>query len=267
MSSTTYPRALVERVTRKWVFPRRLPAEFGAHQMLVTPAAGLKFLFKPMAQTDPHLFRNVRDVVRPGDVVWDIGANIGLFAFAAAAIAGPTGQVFAFEPDTWLVEVLRRSSRIQPETSAPTTIVPAAVASAVALRTFAIASRARASNAIVGYGHSQMGSVAEEQTIISLSLDWLATRLPRPNVIKCDVEGAELEVFSDQPVLLKEIRPVIICEVCEKTRKPLSHLLKEAGYRFFDSERSLQGATELDLAPWNVIAIPEEKVGAFTRGA
>ena len=85
-----------------------------------------------MATADPPLLRNVQELVRPGDVVWDIGANIGLFTFAAAALAGVGGKVVAFEPEVWLVQVLRRSSRLQAPDSAPVTIIPAAVASQVA---------------------------------------------------------------------------------------------------------------------------------------
>src|ERR1700730_19278489 len=37
-----------------------------------------------MAEIDPSLLRRAADLVRRGDVIWDIGANIGLFALAAA---------------------------------------------------------------------------------------------------------------------------------------------------------------------------------------
>jgi FkbM family methyltransferase len=52
--------------------------------------------------------------VRPGSVVWDIGASVGLFSFSAAALAGPGGFVLAIEPDVWLAHLLARSAqRIQ----------------------------------------------------------------------------------------------------------------------------------------------------------
>ena len=177
--------------------------------------------------------------MRPGDVVWDIGANIGLFAFAAAARAGRNGQVIAFEPDAWLVQILRRSAAAQRETSSPVRIVPAAVASEIGLRQFTIASRSRASNALAGHGHTQMGETYEEQTIVALSLDWLTEKLPPPNVVKCDVEGAEVEVFSGQSKMLGNIRPVIICEVGGETSERMTDILLKQRYWLYGKKPSV----------------------------
>jgi FkbM family methyltransferase len=258
MRLSALARTLAERATRRWVFARRLPDVFGNARVFVTPSAGLKFMLRPMSKTDPALFRNVLELVRPGDVVWDIGANIGLFTFSAAAQAGRKGRVIAFEPDTWLVHILRRSALAQPEASSPVTIVPAAVGSEIGLRQFAIASRSRASNALAGYGRTQTGGVYEEQTIVALSLDWLADRLPPPNVIKCDVEGAEVEVFSGQSMILGNIRPVIICEVGREVSGRMTDMLVKERYRLYDGEIPLSEDAEVAMAPWNTIGIPEE---------
>lgn len=196
LSTPALARTIVERVTRNWSYIRHLPSEFGGAPITVSPSAGLKYLFKPMTKIDPALLRNAIDLVRLGDVVWDIGANIGLFTFAAAVRTGPGGAIVAFEPDAWLVQLLRRSRRLQAQTTAPITIVPVAVASDIAIRRFLIAGRSRASNTLAGYGHSQLGNVAEEQMVPAFDLDWLLTMLPAPNVVKCDVEGAEIEVFT-----------------------------------------------------------------------
>jgi FkbM family methyltransferase len=251
-------RTVVERSTRNWVYTRRLPRDFAGVPIVVTPAAGLKYIFKSMSNIDPPLLRGARELVRPGDVVWDIGANVGLFAFAAAHLAGPKGTVVAFEPDAWLVQILRRSAARQPASSANVSIVPAAVASDVSLRSFTISSRSRASNAMSEYGRSQMGRASERQTIVALSLAWCATWLPHPNVIKCDVEGAELEVFLDQPVIFKDIRPVILCEVGSQTQGQLTDLFVRARYRLYDGEKPLISSPEVNQACWSTIAIPEE---------
>ncbi|HWZ58637.1 MAG TPA: FkbM family methyltransferase, partial [Gemmatimonadaceae bacterium] len=46
--------------------------------------------------------------VRPGDVVYDLGANVGFYTLLAARLAGPTGRVVAFEPVPRNLGYLRR---------------------------------------------------------------------------------------------------------------------------------------------------------------
>src|SRR6266480_2092403 len=125
-------RRLLERSMRRLVFRRRLPAEFGNAVLYVSPAAGLRYIFRPMANVDPPLLTAAHTLVRKGNVIWDIGANVGLFSLAAAVCAGGHGQVIAL--DEWTAQLLRRTSRAQPVASARITVVPIAVASEISLR-------------------------------------------------------------------------------------------------------------------------------------
>jgi FkbM family methyltransferase len=264
MSLSVFARTLIENATRNWVYTRRLPSSFGSVRIFVTPSAGLKYLFKSMTKADPVLLRNVIELIRPNDIVWDIGSNVGLFAFAAAARAGRNGTVIAFEPDVYLVQILRKSALAQPGTSAPVRIIPAAVASKVSLQHFMVMPRARALNAMAGYGYAEAGNKLEQHTVVALNLDWLAEELPPPNVIKCDVEGAEAEVFSGQSKILKDIRPVIICEVGQATSDRITEILVNERYHLFDGEKPLSPSSEVDRAPWTTIAIPFERRQMYT---
>jgi len=49
--------------------------------------------------------------MRPGDVVIDAGANVGYYTILASKLVGPTGRVFAFEPDPTAFELLQRNIR------------------------------------------------------------------------------------------------------------------------------------------------------------
>jgi FkbM family methyltransferase len=217
-----------------------------------------------MAKMDPSLLRNAQEVVRPGDVVWDIGANIGLFTFAAAALTGPSGHVVAFEPDAWLVQLLRRSGALQSPAAGTVEVIPAAVASGIALRPFNVARRSRAYNALANYGLSQTGGYEEPFKVPAYNLDWLADHLPKPNVIKCDVEGAEIEVFKDQSYMLGDIRPVVVCEVAGETAADIVSVFREYGYKLYDGGKPLLGSRALETACWDTIAIPEELAIKYT---
>jgi FkbM family methyltransferase len=249
-------RTLLEKATRKTSFRRSLPAMVGGSQIYVSGSAGLKYVFRSMDSVDPGLCKLAQEFVQRGHVVWDVGANIGLFSFASAHLAGNTGKVLAFEPDVWLVQLLRHSALIQPPTSACVQIVPSAVANSCDLRTFNIAARSRASNSLEGYGQSQTGGVAERHTVVSLSLDWLAERLPMPDVIKIDVEGAELEVLEGAVGLLRNRRPVLLCEVSSDRSPEVTALLKGIGYRLYDGEAMDLRRHEVALAPWSTVAVP-----------
>lgn len=251
-------RASVESYTRRLVFRRRLPPEFGNTWLYVSPSAGLKYLFKSMDTIDPVLLRCAYQAVNPGDVVWDIGANIGLFSFAASARSGATGQVIAFEPDLWLAQILRRSAMIQPQTNASVKVVPIAIASKPSLRNFWIARRSRAANALLGYGSSQMGGIAEEQTVPAFNLDHLLSELPPPNVLKVDVEGAEVEVLRGQRHMLDEVRPIVLCEVSGNNVDEVTRILKASKYALHKGDQMWIGASKVNRAVWNTVAIPEE---------
>jgi FkbM family methyltransferase len=58
---------------------------------------------------DPKVTWAFQRLLRPGDVVLDIGANVGLMAVIAAGLVGPTGKVHAFEPQPSAVNLLRKS--------------------------------------------------------------------------------------------------------------------------------------------------------------
>jgi FkbM family methyltransferase len=247
-------RTVAERLLRDRTRRRMLP-------IIVSSAGGMGILFKPMTAVDPELFATVRALVKPGHTVWDIGANVGLFTFAAAGIAGAAGKVFSFEPDTSLVALLRQSRGLQPERAANVTIVPCGVAGATGIRSFSIASRARASNALSDYGNSQMGGVRETQTIVCFSADALLDNIAAPDVVKIDVEGAEVELLCSASKLLGSVRPSLAVEVGPDNASAVTSILNEHGYTLFAGPDGYLNRTPIRDATWNTIAIPSEKLG------
>ena|ERR1035438_5860090 len=81
-------RTLAERFSRNIVLRRRLPRDLGGKFIYVTPESALSFWCPGLERADTgHLMDTVRRFVRRDSVAWDVGANVGLFSFSAAAKA------------------------------------------------------------------------------------------------------------------------------------------------------------------------------------
>lgn len=252
-------RATLEQVSHRIVIRRRLPTPFAAARIYTSPEGGLRYLKPRMDSVDPVLMRLVTEIVRPGNTVWDIGANIGLFSFAAAVAAGPGGYVLSVEPDTILVRLLRRSAAAGPH-HAPVEVFPAAVAEKCGVARFCIARRNRSTNHLAGFGTTQTGGIRAAELVPTISLDSLADHFPPPDVIKIDVEGAEAEVLKGAAAVLRA-HPRVICEVAGENAVAVRDLLGESGYTLYDGELPVNQRLPVREAPHNTLAISGPRPG------
>ncbi|HEV2885040.1 MAG TPA: FkbM family methyltransferase [Pyrinomonadaceae bacterium] len=228
-------RTATEHLSRNVVIKRRLPARVGGEQIYVSPDASLKLWRRNLEKTDPSLFNWAQEFVKEGDVVWDIGANVGLFAFSAASLAGPTGFVRAIEPDPWLAELLRLSARLISSKCAPVEVLQVAVSESKGIAGFKIAARGRSTNHLEQVeGSTQTGGARASVEVVTVPLDSLLEMSRPPQVMKIDVEGAEYEVLSGSQELLAKVRPLILCEVSSSNAARVGTLLRSYGYELFD---------------------------------
>ena len=253
-------RGLVEFLSRGIVLRRQLPEEFGGAQIFVTPEAGLRYWYTDLRRVDGMLFRMARELVAVNHVVWDIGANVGLFSFSAAALAGSNGLVLAVEPDLWLAQLVARSARTlgaRSQPGAPISTLCAAVSERNSISQLEIADRARSANHLADVdGSTQSGGARNLQHTVTLSLDFLLDFFPSPNVLKIDVEAAEFRVLCGAHKLLRTVRPVIWCEVAPENQESVGELLRANGYRVYAAALEPAKRTELRRASWDTLAIP-----------
>jgi FkbM family methyltransferase len=174
-------------------------------------------------------------VLDPGEVFWDVGANLGYFTLLAAACLKNTGRVAAFEPGCSTFEVLEKNISLNP--FANILLVPLAVSDRegeALLYTTAGSADGRA-NLFRG-GADQ----TESERVRTVTLDgWRRGEgLPGPDFIKLDVEGAELAALTGARQTLSQGDPLLLVEMKEAIfqalgtdRTAIQEFLEPWGYR------------------------------------
>lgn len=261
----TRVRRIVERGSRGVVLRRRLRTPAGKRVLWVTPEASLRYWLPSGLAADVSLLRVLGRCVRPGARIWDLGANVGVGAFYAAACAGRDGRVLAVEPDAWLCGLMARSRNARPAEDAPVQVLTAAVSDRVGLAEFAIADRSRASNYLVeSGGATTAGGARTVQHSITVTCDWLLERTFVPSLVKLDVEGSEARALRGAVRLLSEARPVLYLEVWEQIADEVTALLRGHGYTLRDGGDP--GFPTVSRAAWCTLAEPTPQPALMRHG-
>ena len=248
-------RRVAERLSRGVVLRRRLPSRFGRIPIYVTPEAGLRY-WSVMSKVDPLLYDMAEELVKPGSVVWDIGANVGLFSLCACARAGRSGFVLSVEPDSWLAHLIQRSSQnLDYGKCSQVEVLCASVSDSNRISRLEIAQRARSANHLIeASGSTQAQGSRCLQLTVSLTLDCLLQHFPPPSILKIDVETHEVNVLQGATQLLREAKPTVWCEVAHENSTQVTALLRAAGYEFYGAET--RPHPRADRAWFNTLAIP-----------
>lgn len=259
MSSAHPFRKLLERLSRGIVLRRRLPPRFGRAMLHVSPGAALAYYRKLEGPAWRELYEFAEHIVQPGTVVWDLGASMGVFAFAAAHRAGSDGSVLAVEADTWAAELLKGSAREPRTGAAPVRVLCAAVGRALGLEPFHIASRSRAGSHLEsspGASAELIGATREAHPTLTVTIDWLATHHPKPAAIKLDLEGSELDALQGATATLEKYRPALFLEVFERNADAVTALLHRCGYDLWELSGGWNNRQRIGRAGYNTLALP-----------
>ncbi len=171
--------------------------------------------------------------LEPGALVFDIGANHGIYSLSLAPVVGEGGRIIAVEPGTAALGLLRRSI----EHSGRVNITTLGVA---------LADRAGsahlygdgADGAIMNEGLTLKpgkGRILEPVEISTLDTEWRRLGCPAVDFVKLDVEGMELEVLSGGASMIGETMPMIMFEISGErtTAEVLGDWLKGKAYDLY----------------------------------
>jgi FkbM family methyltransferase len=201
-----------------------------------------------LGTSEPALQEAVWRGLAEGGVFYDVGAAVGFFTVIAARRVGVAGRVIAFEPLPANVEGLQHNVRLNRFDNV--TIVEAAVAGERGSAAFVPGDGATGGRLALG---SEPGSLTIE--VVSLD-DAIPERgLPLPDLVKLDIEGAEVEAVLGMEGTLASVAPTILCEL-HGTYERFAPLLRDLGYRV----TPLEGPDPPDPANWtvHVIASPRK---------
>lgn len=208
---------------------------------------------------EPDLQAALDHFIRAGDVVYDVGANIGYISLIAARCVGGQGRVAAFEalPDN--IRRLNQNVALN-GLEGRITVIHAAVVD----RSGSVIFHVHPSGAMgkAEGSHGRQVDYPEQIKVPALALDdFVFTRgNPPPRLVKLDIEGGEGMALAGMQRTLEEIRPVFLIELHgEQAAKEVWRILKEKGYSLHQLRRGYPLISSLDQLDWKayITALPE----------
>jgi FkbM family methyltransferase len=200
-----------------------------------------------------------RYLLTPGDVVVEVGANIGALTVPIAQCVGDEGRVFAFEPQRLTYQVLNGNLALN---SLVNTVAFNVAVGATEGQTYVPPVNLTSMDNV---GAVEMDMTKPPNSAVT-ALD--SYQFPRLDLLKLDVEGMEYDCLQGATATIGRCRPLIVAEIDREAKKPLVLAwLRDHGYTLYAhspplySEQNWRGI-ELNAWPgvvsFNVLAVPTE---------
>lgn len=226
-------------------------------------ALGSDLSFSPYMIADGYweywLSKHFANVVKNGDTVLDIGANLGYFTILGAALVGDKGKVYSVEPNPELSELIGHSAFLN------------GMHNTVEVCNFAIAGPEETGKRTLFVQDGTKNGCFLEPGQKPENLDMPGTswevdlghfsidQFERVDLIKIDVEGAELMVLENLRPIIEHFRPKIVCEVNFLRNYTYDDVLAALGHngelKYLDFDGKVKGPLTREMAETTNVGI------------
>lgn len=176
----------------------------------------------------------LKNIIRRGDYCVDIGAHLGYYTFQFSRLVGDEGKVIAIEPVSKFKNILQK-------------IIHRKKYKNIILHQVALGGKGEfvemgipRINNQKKYAYARMRETfqdleyAETEKVRNVSGNELLANLPRIDFIKCDVEGAEVQVFTSMLTVVEQHKPVLLCEIIDKNELiKMCNMIFPFGYQLY----------------------------------
>ena len=173
------------------------------------------------------------DNLKKGMCFIDVGASLGYYTLIASKVVGTQGKVYAFELDEFNNSVLQKNLEINKCTNVKA--YHTAVSDSIGKISYV-----RETDSASPWHHLNYSYIVPKcnniATVDCISLDEFCDKANvTPNIVKIDVEGAELEVFNGMKNLLSYPGIKLFCEIHPRRLAHFGHTVKQVVDKLYES--------------------------------
>lgn len=214
----------------------RTVAAFHAPRFTVVSGEGVSEQIAAYGIYEPNLTEALLRLIKPDDIVVDIGMHLGYYTVLLALLVGERGQVHAFEPTPSTTQVAQQNVGAFPQV----TVHPKAVWSRtqkLAFQDYGV--QWMAFNSFTTARMQKLETPAQTITVEATTLDLFRAQLrQRVSFVKIDAESAEKEILSGAVSLLQQDGPIVSLEVGDfegqLPSRELIHFLEAQKYKAWE---------------------------------
>jgi FkbM family methyltransferase len=174
--------------------------------------------------TEENVARLLKKIVQPGWICFDIGAYHGYYSILFATLGG---IVYAYEPYPFSLHFIAKNAILNGKRI---TLCPVAVMDKQGKVKLQIESISLAANRVL-IDHNSSSPLFMEVPCVSIDTEVFENRVPPPNIMKIDIEGAEVLCLKGANKVLINFHPLILLEIHgELSAKGVFDYLSQEGY-------------------------------------